>query len=74
MFAQQSKSDPNKNNQQAHEHSREYFEADPYLEWYDSWVVVRYTIKNDEKDERRHLTVPPSSIYSFNWDWKADKK
>jgi hypothetical protein len=51
-----------------------YPESDPYLEWYGDWVIVRYTIKEDGVEKRRHLTVPSSSIYSFNWDWKKDEK
>lgn len=51
-----------------------YPESDPYLEWHSDWVIVRYTIKEDGTERRRHLTVPSSSIYSFNWDWKQDEK
>jgi hypothetical protein len=49
-----------------------YEDADPYLEWFDHWAVLKYTIFTDGKPSRRHITVPFSSIYSFNWDWKKD--
>jgi len=71
MFASQDKS--RLDDRQANAHSYICFEADPYLEWYANWVIVRYTIKQDGKDQRRHISVPPSSIYSFNWDWKQNK-
>ena len=51
-------------------YSNVYEDADPYLEWYEHLAVLKYTVHEKGNNLRRHITVPFSRIYSFNWDWK----